>query len=335
MANNVIVRPGWRFSVIPTNPVVVVSGGPIRYGSLTGVALTDEGMGGNAATAATVDFGPCVYSLPVTDHAGTTIALGAALFYVDGAPGTIENDPTGFFFGFALATVGNGATTTINVLHVPSPGAGTLGAGTIGTAHLAAGLISADGAGRALFAAGVFDAATALSVFGADTINNAFLLDAVLNGAFQADANTRALFADDIWPEAKIADGTLTANVVAEVADDNLTGGIPIVHRLSIADQATGNVDYVLVHGIRILQVQVVKRAAAGAGANTIQIQTAAGAAITDAMVINVNDNVSVWAATIDDATHEIADGGTLRVAVTRAAGTSGCDVYVYGLRVA
>ena len=195
MANNKVFQDGYQLSVVVTDPAAPNAGDPVRYGLLTGVALTDEGDGGNAATATTVDFGPGVWDLSVVDEVGGGIAVGDALFYDDALDG-ITNDPSGnYFFGFANEAIGAGLTATIQVIHAPAPGSGTLGAGTIATANLAAGILSADAGGRAKFAAGVFDAATALSAFGADSMTNAFLLDAVQNGAFVADAATRALFA--------------------------------------------------------------------------------------------------------------------------------------------
>ena len=53
-------------------------------------------------------------------------------------------------------------------------------------------------------AAGYFDAATALDKFGADSLTNAVLLNAVQNGAFVADTATRALFADNFINEDKL-----------------------------------------------------------------------------------------------------------------------------------
>lgn len=57
----------------------------------------------------------------------------------------------------------------------------------------------------AKFAAGCLTEANLLSLIPADAVTNAVLLDAVLDGAFQNDAATRALFADGIWTAAKIA----------------------------------------------------------------------------------------------------------------------------------
>jgi hypothetical protein len=122
------------------------------------------------------------------------------------------------------------------------------------------------------------------------------------------------------------------------VEDDNLTPGIPVLHRLSIANQASGNVDYVVTHKLRVIDAWCVKEAADGhATEDTIQISNGANA-ITDAMAIGANDDKSVTrAAEIDDANQEIAAAGTLRVAVVRGASggnNTQCQVYVMGLLV-
>lgn len=145
---------------------------------------------------------------------------------------------------------------------------------------------------------------------------------------------------------AKVRGDWVDGNLVLEggavvppaVADDNLVAGIPVVHRLSIADQATGNVDYVLKNKTRVIDVWCVKTAADGhATEDTITVQNA-GDAITDAMAIGANDDTSITrAATLNDANHEIAAGGTLRVSVVKGSGggnNTACIVYVLGLRV-
>lgn len=201
MADNIvssILRMTWP--VVVTDPAAPNSGDPVRFGSMTGIAMLDEGDGGVGATETVVDFGMYVADHPVTDVVGGGIAVGATVYYDDGAD-RLENDTTGTPYGIALETVGAGLTATIQVLHAPHP---ALGAGTVGTANLAAGVLSANAAGRALVGAGWLDAATALSAFGADSMTNAFLLDAVQNGAFAADAATRALFADNFINEDKL-----------------------------------------------------------------------------------------------------------------------------------
>lgn len=235
MATNITYKPGYERSVVVADPAAPVSGVPIRIGNMTGIALTDIAEGGNDATHTSVDFGPFSALFPVIDEVGGGIALYADLFY-DNALDGLTNDPAGnYYYGFSLGTVGVGLTATIEVQHIPTSGFGALGAGTVGTVNLAAGLLSADANGRAKMAAGYFDVATVLNKFAAnsfttanllsllnaDGITNAVLLQAVLDGAFQADAPTRALFADLIWTGAKIADLTLTEGKLA--AADGLT----------------------------------------------------------------------------------------------------------------
>lgn len=141
MAKNKIYEPGWKLSVPVTDPATPNSGDPVRYGILTGLALVDKGEGGNVSANTTVDFGPGVWDIPVVAEA-SAIAVGDALFYDDAIHG-VNNDATnGYFFGIALEAIGNGQTDTINVLHMPSPGAGTLANGAVTTAKLAANAVT-------------------------------------------------------------------------------------------------------------------------------------------------------------------------------------------------
>jgi predicted RecA/RadA family phage recombinase len=138
MSKNEIHRPGYNLSLACTDPATPASGDIVRYGTLIGIAQTDERADGTT----TVYFGPCVVELLTDDDAGTGIAAGDALFYRDatsGSPAThLSNVGTsGYFAGFALETVGANATTVIQVLRTPSPGAGTLGTGTVGSTELA------------------------------------------------------------------------------------------------------------------------------------------------------------------------------------------------------
>lgn len=117
-----------------------------------------------------------------------------------------------------------------------------------------------------------------------------------------------------------------------EVADKNTQGGIPVVHRIDIADGA-GDTDVVLDHKTRVIDVTVVKTAANGGSGDTITVKNGANA-ITDAIDIGINDTLVARAGQIDDAQHEIAAGGTLKI--TAANNTdNACIVYVFGLRVA
>lgn len=110
------------FPVVCSHPATPNSGDPVRVGSLAGVALTDEGDGGNVATETTVDFRNQVWSLNVDDNGGGGIALGDILYYHDaqtGTPATSVNNSAASadaVFGIAFGTLGANATGTIDVL---------------------------------------------------------------------------------------------------------------------------------------------------------------------------------------------------------------------------
>jgi hypothetical protein len=318
--------------VVVTDPATPASGDPVRVGSLTGIAMTDEGDGGNDATKTTVNLGPFVADIPVKGEA-SAISVWDALFYDDAISG-VNNDATnGYFYGFALEEVGNGETSTINVLHIPSPGAGTLGDGTITTGKLANNVLSAAAAGRAKMQDNFFDVATALAKFATDSLANAFLIQAIADGSFQADAATRALFADGIWTEAKLAAASLTGLVAKVVADKNVIGGIQVLHRIDVAD-ASANTDVVLTHKTRIIDAWALNTGIAAHAANdTWQIKNGANA-ISDAVAKTATVNAIKRISTIDPAQAEIAAGGTLRVTAVKDTNAA-VTVYVLGIRVA
>lgn len=142
MANNLVFDPADKLSVICSDPTTPVSGGPVRYGNLTGLALTDEDDDGYTS----VHFGRFVADLSVkgVDGSGNSaVALGDGLWYVDADTPKLSKKATGYFYGFALETVGSGLTATIKVLHVPSPGTGTMASGSIGSTQLATGAVTA------------------------------------------------------------------------------------------------------------------------------------------------------------------------------------------------
>lgn len=146
MAKNIVMEPGYRQSVVVTDPTTPASGDPVRYGSFTGIAETAKGEGQNAATYTSVYFGPGVFNLSVkgVDGSGNSaVAVGDAIFYVDADTPKLSKKSSGYFYGFANAVVNSGSTTTIDVMHVPSPGAGTLGTGTVGSTQLASSAVTA------------------------------------------------------------------------------------------------------------------------------------------------------------------------------------------------
>lgn len=166
MATNMTREDNYRFSVICTHPATPLSGQPVRFGSRTGVALTNEATtntdaSGNALGYTSVDFGPRSWNLSVkgvNDSGNSAVAAGDELFYVDAdindGTGFLSKKASGYFFGYAGAAVTSGATATIEVHHMPSPGAGTLGTGTVGTTQLQdLGVATGDIANNAITAA--------------------------------------------------------------------------------------------------------------------------------------------------------------------------------------
>lgn len=290
MAVNEVYHDAEFLSVVCTKPDAPDAGDPVRVGNMTGVALTDERTDGYTS----VDFGTRVWDLSVTDTGGGGIAIGDTLF-IDANCTLIDDTSSGYFFGFALETIGAGLTDTIKVLHVASPGSGTLGAGTVGTANLAA------------------DAVTAAKL--AD--------DAVVTANIVALNVTAAKIAADI----------LTGDKVANVANANIDGGIPVLHRINIAAGAIGDTDVVLNDKTRVIDAWLVLTGA-GVESTTLQVKNGANA-ITDAMAASGSDTALVRAATINDANHEIAAGGTLRVTSATGATQPNAVVYVLGVKVA
>lgn len=281
MATNLVYKEAVQLSVVCTHPTTPASGDPVRFGNLTGVALTNESVDGNLTGYTSVDFAMRVWDLTVDDNEGAGIAVGDAIFYHDTGTGTgsvhLNNSATSAdaFFGFAFEVVTANATTLINVLHVSY------------------GFISS------------------------------LASNAVVTGSITNSAVT----------EVKVAPASLSGTVVKVGADANVIGAIPVVHRIDIAAGALGNTDVVLTHKTRVIDAHLILRGA-GVATTTLQVKNGANA-ITNAMAASGSDQALVRAATIDDAYHEIAAAGTLRVTSATGATQPDATVYVLGIRVA
>ena len=111
-------------SLVCSHPSAPVTNQPVRIGKMTGIALTDEGEGGNAATETTVYLGDCVVEVTVDDNEGSGIAVGDIIYYHDTGTGTgsvnLNNSSIGAdaVFGVALEAVSANATTAIDVRHM-------------------------------------------------------------------------------------------------------------------------------------------------------------------------------------------------------------------------
>ena len=236
-ANNIVYEPGTNLSVATTSPVQPNSGDPVRYGYLTGIALTKY----DSDNKTTVNFGNYVCSIPVVSSGA--IATGDALFYVD-ATGVTNASTNGYYFGVALAPVASG-TKTISVMHTQTPGAGTLGTGSIGSTQLAA---------SSVIEAKIGTGAVTATKIGALAVDTAAI-------------NTAAVTLGKISPNS--IDGTITKIV----ATGDAIGGIDNLHMITIPTGATGNVDTTITNTERVIDVWIVKNAVSAASdANSIRL---------------------------------------------------------------
>jgi hypothetical protein len=127
---------------------------------------------------------------------------------------------------------------------------------------------------------------------------------------------------------AMVVPAALDGTVAKVVADVNVIGGIPVLHRIACA-ALTGDVTVVLTHKTRVVDVWAVSTGAGGSG-DTITVKNVA-TAITDVMDLNIADKLIARALSIDDAQHEIAAGANL---VISGASAVNAIVYVLGVRV-
>jgi len=102
--------------------------------------------------------------------------------------------------------------------------------------------------------------------------------------------------------------------------------------RVIAADGATGgnvDFDFTTTRTLQVVDAVLIKTAANGAAAHTVQILSTA-AAISDAMSLNIVDTTVARPAVLTDANARIAIGGTLRLAlVDGGAGNTAFDGYV------
>lgn len=125
----------------------------------------------------------------------------------------------------------------------------------------------------------------------------------------------------------------LDGNNVAVSGNVNVDGAIPVLHRIDIAAGALADTDVVLTDKTRVIDAWLVLRGA-GVASTTLQVKNGA-TAITNAMAASGSDQALVRATTIDDASWEIAAGGTLRVTSASGASQPAATVYVFGVKVA
>lgn len=128
-----------------------------------------------------------------------------------------------------------------------------------------------------------------------------------------------------------IADSVLEGSNVANTANDNVIGGIPVIHAVAI-EHATANNDVTLTHKTRVVDFWFIP---SGLPSTSDKVQLLNGVnAITDDIACVATTGRVVRATTIDDTYSTIAAGGTLRVAATADTAVAGV-AYVLGVRSA
>ena len=118
---------------------------------------------------------------------------------------------------------------------------------------------------------------------------------------------------------------------VAQAAGALAAPTVPVVLELTIADGATGNVDFTGLPGKhKVIDFKVKNTAASDAG-NSHQLQTGAGAAVSDAVAPGANVGDFKGALNFTDANIVFASGATIRVRRTRAAASAAavCTVWL------
>ena len=134
MSTNIVYEPGYKIAVACTYPAAPVTNNPVRYAYRTGIAETSE----DSVTGLTsVNFGAFDAEFSVAETAGTGITAGDVIWFHDAAASLNNTSAGGYFYGYAMAAIGAGLTATIRVHHEPSPGAGTIADGAVGTTQLA------------------------------------------------------------------------------------------------------------------------------------------------------------------------------------------------------
>lgn len=113
MAKNIVREVGNQLDLVCSHPTTPASGGPVRWGELVGIALTDERTDGKT----TVKFdGTATISVKGIDGAGNAaVAVGDQLYYTDADTPPVSKKNTGRLVGQAMEAVASGATTTIEV----------------------------------------------------------------------------------------------------------------------------------------------------------------------------------------------------------------------------
>lgn len=101
--------------IAATDPATPTSGDPVVFGQIPGVALTDEGAGGNGAGLISMDTeGGYEMSVTGADGSGNAAITAGDIIYLDSGVLNVD-DTNGVRWGYALEDVASGATSDIKV----------------------------------------------------------------------------------------------------------------------------------------------------------------------------------------------------------------------------
>lgn len=162
-------------------------------------------------------------------------------------------------------------------------------------------------------------------------VHSGGLIDVESGASLKLAGTAIAATAAEINKLAAATPGVSPANF-ATVADLGI--GAEGVLRMDVADAATQNIDVAMPYKVRVIDAWGFKSGGAGGAANTVKLQNVT-TDITDAMVLNISDNVRFTVGTLDDAQQEIAAGANLRVVTAKAGGNCAFRLYVRLVRVA
>lgn len=236
------------------------------------------------------------------------------------ADGTAVDPPTGTV-NFAGATASkSGDVTTLTFagdIASVAAGSGLTGGGTSGALTLTVG--AGDG-----ITVNADDVALASTAGGAGLTYTTGVLAVGAGTCITVNANDVAVSA-----------ASLVGTQAALVADANVIGGLPVIHRILVASGADGDVDVTLTHKTRVIDAWIVLKGAGTAGC-LVTIKSTGNAISNAVNVAAGGDRARFGVGEIDDANHEIAAAGVLRVSkASTGADFPGAEVYVMGLRVA
>ena len=186
---------------------------------------------------------------------------------------------------------------------------------TIDSISLAAGeIVAADLASNAVTTIKIADANVTAAKLAANAVETAKILDANVT-------------------QVKITAASLDGTIAKVVADSNVIGGIPVIHRLTVAAGANANYDITLTHKERVIDAWIVLTGT-GVASAIVTIKNTANA-ITNGMAVSGADTTITRAETIDDTYHEIGAAGTLRISTSGGSTSPAFVCYVLTVRVA